>query len=173
MNGVSLRYSWHSLGPDYARAIAGLLFTAGPVALVPAAPVVVALLGIMAALFAVFALRTALRHATAFVISESGITSEGPLGRDISWAGIRGMKLAYYTTRRDRTKGWMHLRIRGDHGSLTIDSGIDRFPEIVRMAYGAARRRGVRLNETTMANVAAMGIVVEGVVEDWGEATNP
>ena len=169
MTGELLRYPWRSVGPDYARSLIGLLFTAGPIILVTAAPVVVVVLGTMAALFAMFAVRTALRHRTAIELSGTGIRSQGPLRRHVAWDGLRTMKLAYYTTRRDRTKGWMHLYLKGDHGGVSLDSGIDGFPEVVRMAYGAARRRGVALNRTTLANIAAMGIAVD----DGSEATRP
>ncbi|MSP82242.1 MAG: hypothetical protein EXQ94_04735 [Alphaproteobacteria bacterium] len=169
MSAQALRYSWRTLGPDYARAGAGFALTGGPLILVPAAPVVVAVLAAMAALFILFAARTAIRHGTRLILSETALRTEGPFARSLPWASLRGMKLAYYATRRDRKGGWMQLRLRGYHGSLTVDSGIDRFPDIVRMAYGAARCNGLRLGGATIANVAAMGLARD----DDNEGPNP
>jgi hypothetical protein len=153
-----LRYPWRALAPDYLRAAVGFGFTAVPLVLVPSAPVVTWILAGMAGLFAVFAVRTGFRHVTAIELDEERVVAHGPIPRRLAWRTLSGMRLAYYATRRDRKHGWMQLRLRGNQGGFTVDSGIDRFSDIVRMAYRAARANGVRLSETTLANVAAMGL---------------
>jgi hypothetical protein len=68
------------------------------------------------------------------------------------------MKLAYYSTRRDRQRGWMHLTLRGRGRRLGIDSSIDGFETIAEAALDAATRRNVALSNVTRANLVALGL---------------
>ena len=67
-------------------------------------PVVTAILAALVALFAVYALRTACRQLTRMEIDENGVSARGPVGHTVSWQSIKRVKLAYYSTRRDRTE---------------------------------------------------------------------
>jgi AcrR family transcriptional regulator len=85
-------------------------------------------------LFVVFGLRTALRHATEIVIDDQGIAAMGPLSRRIEWKAIQRVKLSYYATRRDRQGGWMHMTLRGQGGTIRLDSALEGFDDIARRA---------------------------------------
>lgn len=154
------RYPLRELGGDYVRAAAGLAATLGPLLFVPASPVMMWLLGGLAALFLAFGARTALRQMTVVRVDEAGITAIGPLGATIAWEELGRLALAYYSTRRDRTRGWMQLSMKGRGRSLRLDSTIDGFRDIAAAAARAAALRGVALTPATIGNLAALGIEV-------------
>ncbi len=143
---------------DYARAAAGLVPTLAILAIAPAGPVAGALLAGLAALFGWFGLRTALRHATHIEATEAGLTVSGPLGATIRWADLDALKLAYYSTRRDRRDGWMQLELRDGHSTVRLDSRIEGFNELVERSARAAALRGLQLGPATAANLEALGI---------------
>ena len=151
-------YPTRALAGDYARAGIGLLVTLGPLLFVPASPVMMVILGGLAALFFAFGARTALRQWTVVRMDDAGIAADGLLRAQIAWSELEGLALAYYSTRRDRTRGWMQVTMKGRGSRLRIDSTIDGFSDIVRTATRHAEQRGLGLSPATMGNLAAMGI---------------
>jgi hypothetical protein len=143
---------------DYARAAAGLVPTGLLFATVPVGAVPGAILGSFAAVFAVFGLRTALRHRTSLEMTETELRARGAWNSTIPWAELDRMKLAYYSTSRDRKSGWMQLEIGAGGRRLRLDSRIDGFDRVVRRAAAAAAARGIELNEATVANLESLGI---------------
>src|SRR5260370_39944629 len=69
------------------------------------------MLGGFAALFAVFGIRTALRHCMFIEVTEAALQSSGLLQASISWSKLDRMKLSYYSTRRDGRGGGMQLKL--------------------------------------------------------------
>ncbi|HEY3910733.1 MAG TPA: hypothetical protein VGM07_12690 [Stellaceae bacterium] len=143
---------------DYLRAAAGLLPTAAILVLAPLGAVGAAILGGLAALFLVFGLRTALRHRTSIEMTETGLSAASPLRVTILWTELDRIKLAYYSTRRDRRDGWMQLELRAGASVLRLDSRIDGFAELARRAAMAAGARRLALSPATAANLEALGI---------------
>jgi hypothetical protein len=143
---------------DYLRAAAGLVPTAAILAIAPLGAVAAAILGGLAALFSVFGVRTALRHRTRIEVTETGISASGPLGAAIRWAELDRIKLAYYSTRRDRRDGWMQLELRSGWSVIRLDSRIDGFARLVERSATAAATRRLALSPATAANLEALGI---------------
>ena len=76
------------------------------------------------------------------------------------------MKLSYFSTKRDRTDGWMQLTVGSAGGrTVKIDSSLDGFHDVVERAARAAETTGLTLSEATRANLRAMGISVAGQEE--------
>jgi len=146
---------------DYMRAAAGLVPTGVLFATVPIGAVAGTILGGFAAIFGVFALRTVLRHGTSLEMTDTELRTQGVSHRTIRWAELDRMKLAYYSTRRDKRAGWMQLELRASGVKLKIDSRIAGFDEVVRRASDAAAARGIALNEATVANLEALGIKMQ------------
>jgi hypothetical protein len=155
---------------DYLRAAAGVVPVAVILAIAPVGTCAGAILGGLAALFLVFGVRTALRHMTRIEISETGLSASGPLGASIRWAELDGIKLAYYSTRRDRRDGWMQLELRAGSARVRLDSRIDGFPTLVERAARAAEMRGLELSAATAANLEALGIGSPSVARHLGAA---
>ena len=154
----SLRYSWRSLLPDYAAGGIGCALSLGPLAIVhPAAPVAW-VLAAAAGLFLVYFGRTVCRQLTHIELDEAGIRARGPLGAAIRWEDLRSLRLDYYSTRRDSEGGWMQVRLRDARHTIRIDSALEGFAGLVRVAALEARRRGIDLDVATRTNLGVLGI---------------
>jgi hypothetical protein len=143
---------------DYLRAAAGMVPAGVLFATVPVGNVPAAVLGSFAALFAVFGLRTVVRHATSLEMSDTGLRAKGAWRCTIPWAELDRMKLAYYSTSRDRRSGWMQLELGAGGARVRLDSRIDGFDRLVSRAAEIAASRGIALNEATLANLEALGL---------------
>ena len=153
---------------DYLRAVAGFVPVTAILAIAAPGPAATGILVALAALFALFGLRTGLRHAAQIEATETGLAASGPLSAAIRWAELDRMKLAYYSTRRDRRDGWMQLELRAGASTIRLDSRIAGFAELVERAALAAAVRELELSAATIANLAALGIETP-VLSDFGE----
>lgn len=145
---------------DYLRAAAGLVPAGAIFATMPVAPVPATLLGGFAMIFGIFGLRTALRHNTSIEMTDAGIRARGLVERTVAWAELDRLRLAYYSTRRDRKSGWMQLELGGSGTRLSLDSRIAGFGEVVRRAADAAADNRLQVSEATAANLEALGVRV-------------
>ena len=152
---------------DYVRAAAGLVPAAVILAAIPVGPVAEVVLGGIAGLFALFGVRTMLRHGTRFEVSDSALRAKGLLKASIVWEELDRMRLGYYSTRRDRRDGWMQLELRSGWSSIHIDSRIEGFGDLVKKSARAAETRSLPLDAATLANLAVLGASVRagGVAE--------
>lgn len=155
------RYPISALRGDYARAGLGLALTLGPAAMVQPGSGALWVLGPLALLFAVFALRTLGRQLAVVELGPDGVSVSG-LGRSsLRWDEIRSLRLDYYSTRGDRTGGWMQLTAKGPTGKIRVDSALEDFVSVVRAASDAARKAGLEVSEATQANLGHLGIVFD------------
>jgi hypothetical protein len=152
------RYPTDALIGDYVRAGAGLVLAGAPLALVPLNLYVEGALGGLALLFAAFGGLTALRHLRRIEVGEEGIATRGPFPMRLTWEALDGVALRYFATRRDGSRGWMELKLRGAGRRLLLDSRIDGFNDIVQRTARAAARRQLPITPATAANFAALGI---------------
>ena len=152
------RYPAGATAADFSRGLFGIALTAGPFfALAPSGPLAWILAACML-LFLVYFVRAVVRHLTRIELSEAGIAALGPFGRAIPWDELRSMKLNYYTTRSDRSGGWMQLDLRTGQRSISVDSRLEGFADVASAVAQQARRRGCRLDETTLLNLTALGV---------------
>ena len=154
---------------DYTRAAAGLLPILAIIAITPVGPVGTIVLGGFAALFAVFGIRTAVRHASRLELTEGVLRASGLLRASISWRELDRLKLAYYSTRRDGRGGWMQLELRSGSSTLRLDSRVEGFANVVKASVRAAETRGLSLSAATLMNLRALGIEVHPVDPGLGE----
>ncbi|MHA1538262.1 MAG: hypothetical protein ACTSUD_11955 [Alphaproteobacteria bacterium] len=160
------RYSFAALRGDYIRTGVGLAVTLLPLAAVTGNPIAASVMGGLAAIFAIFGVRTGARQLSRFEVDEICVTrhriSTLPARRvTVRWQEVDWVKLAFYSTRRDRSQGWMHLRIRGGGAKLGFDSIIEGFEDIAARALEAAAVNGVELSAASARNFAALGLAVE------------
>ena len=84
----------------------------------------------------------------------------------MEWGRLDRLKLSYFSTKRDRSDGWMQLSVGSTGGrQVKVDSSLDGFHDIVERAARAAEAGGVGLSEATRANLRSMGISVAGQEE--------
>lgn len=156
---ATYRYPGQALLGDYARAAFGLVITLAPLLFMDVASVMVWVLGGLSLLFLTFAGRTALRHSTTIELDAEGVAARGPLGASLRWDEVERVKLRYFSTRKDREKGWMQLAIHGRRRIIRIDSTLDGFREVVEASARSTRERGLAFDPPTLANFKALGVL--------------
>ena len=152
------RYPPESLMGDYARAGAGLLLTLVPLLVIGASTGFALMLGLVALLCLFFLLRTVERHRTVVSVDEDGVAASGWRAATVAWDALDRMTLNYYSLKRDRSAGWMQLTVKADYATVTVDSRLEGFINIVRHAARAARRRQIPLTGITRANLQALNV---------------
>lgn len=143
---------------DYARAGAGLALVAVPLAVLPTAPAVTALLTVVAVLFGSYGAGTVARHLTRIEIDEEAVSAHALMRRVLAWRDLDGFRLSYYATRRDRSKGWLELTLCAGRRRLKVDSRLNGFDDVLRRAVAAARRRRLPLDPATISNLQQLGL---------------
>ncbi|MDP1966240.1 MAG: hypothetical protein Q8K93_29060 [Reyranella sp.] len=166
MSSAELRYPRQTLWADYMRASAGVLLCGAPLLLLDVNRWLAYVLIAGFLLFALFLVRTALRHQTRYVLGPDTLCADGPAGTMVEWARLDRLKLSYFSTKRDRSDGWMQLSIGSTGGrAVKVDSSLDGFHDIVERAARAAEAGDVALSEATRTNLRSMGISVAGQEE--------
>jgi hypothetical protein len=150
-------YPTKAMMGDYVRAAFGLVLTGTPILLSPPGSAALYILGPLAALFLVFGARTWFRHRTVVEADDQKVVVRGLWTGELAWSDLQEVKLNYYSTKRDRSQGWMQMVLRGPRGKLRFDSTLDGFPEVARRAYLTARAKGLELTEASVTNFAALG----------------
>ena len=158
-------YEWRGLRGDYIRAAIGLGASVGALVVAGGTGFTLYLFGAFALLFGLFGARTAIRQQTIFELTDESIRRSnakifGPSAIRLMWRDVTAVKLSFYSTRRDRSNGWMQLKLAGVGGRLSLDSTISGFENIAERAARAAADNGVRLGPATVSNFAAAGISV-------------
>lgn len=166
MSSTDLRYPRQTLWADYIRAAAGVLFCGAPLVALDVNRWLALILGAGFLLFAAFFVRTALRQRTRYILGPDTLCADGPAGALVEWGRLDRMKLSYYSTKRDRSGGWMQLSIGSTGGNpVKVDSSLDGFYDIVERAADAADAAGLELTPATRANLRSMGISMAGQEE--------
>ena len=120
--------------------------------------VVVLILLFLLVVFLVYGLRTLNRQYTVLELDGEGLRANGLLRRNMLWEDITKFDLRYFSTRRDRQQGWMQLRLDSNDTVIRVDSQIEGFDRVVEQAFENAQAAGAAMGETTMINLASMGL---------------
>jgi len=147
---------------DLIRAGAGLALVGLPMALTDAAPMVMGLLALLVAVFFAYGFLSVGRHLSRVELDEAGIRQRGPVTRVLVWRDVKRVKLAYYSTRRDRSGGWLQLSLFDGRRRIDVDSRIAGFANVAAGAAAAASANGLRLEPATIANFLSLGIPLGG-----------
>jgi hypothetical protein len=166
LSSAELRYPRQTLWADYGRATAGVVLCGAPLLTLNVNRWLAIVLGAGFLLFVLFLARTALRQRTRYVLAADTFCADGPAGAVVEWNRLDRLKLSYYSTKRDRTEGWMQLAVGSAGGRMIkVDSALEGFYDIVERAAQAAEANGVELGTATRANLRSMGISVAGQEE--------
>lgn len=164
----TLRYPLRALRADYLRAGSGLALSLGPALAIPLTSPAMYVLLPAATLFLAFGLRTWQRHISRLEVDPAGISLFSPRRVSLPWNRVQAVKLSYYSTRADRTGGWMQLTLKGEDPqregrlcTLRLDSSLDGFEQVARLAAAAAAANGLALPESTRTNFGALGIALD------------
>ena len=152
------RYPRAVIRGDYVRAGAGFALSVVPLVVVGSVPAVAIIFGLSTAVFMVFGFRTWKRSRLAITVDDKGISTSGAGRARLRWVDVVEVRLNYYTTRRDRSGGWMQLIVKGRTIQVRVESTLDGFEDVARAAAIAARRNKLALNLTTVSNYLALDI---------------
>lgn len=152
-----LYYPVSRLWPDYLRSGVGLFACLGLLLFAAPQSVIFALLTGLSLLFAWLGAITLWRQQIEIELDPTGIASHSRWGfgrRRIAmpWSDITSIGLRFYSTRRDRSEGWLQLTIEGRDTCFRVDSNLIGFPHLVRQALAAADRNGIAVSASTRAN---------------------
>lgn len=149
------RYPAAALHKSYLLVVAGVVVVS-LIAFAARGNIVLSVLCITIVVFFVaYGARTYARGKSAVIVDDSGLHVAGPWPRSARWKELTGLRLAYYTTRRDGENGWMELSVRGRDGRITLDSDIDGFAEIADRCRAAADALDLELSPSTRRNFEA------------------
>jgi len=152
------RYSLQSLLPDYLRGGAGLIIGGGGWLLAPSMLHVIVIFGGLTVLFLLFTMRTVARQYTRIEMTDDAITCGGTRRLALRWSDLDHVKLRYYSTRRNRSGGWMTLKLASGRTAISVDSNIDGFDAIAARAARSIIDNRVATDDITLANLAALGL---------------
>ena len=163
MTSADLRYPQATLMADYGRAAIGAVLCGVPLLTLDVNRWLGFLLLAGFVLFALFGARTLLRQRTRYLLSDETLCVDGPIGTVVEWSRLDRLKLSYFSTKRDRTGGWMQLALGSTGGrTVKLDSALDGFNDIVERAARAAEAKRLDLSDTTRVNLRSMGLSVAG-----------
>jgi len=156
------RYPPRALLGDYLRSAAGLFVGLGVLIAAPTAPAVIVIFGPIAALFAVFGLRTAHRHVLRVAVSDEAIACRGATTKIIPWSEISAVKLRYFGARKSKWRplgsGFMQLTLKGKGTAMTFESSIEGFEWLAARAAAALGANGHSLDPASASNLIELGI---------------
>jgi hypothetical protein len=116
---------------------------------------------ILAILFGSYLGGTVSRISAVVEVDDQGLTLRGGLfgPRTIKWAALEKFELRHFPLSRDRTKGWMDLKLKAGGRPVAIDDKLDRFDEVLARAWAAARAADVGISDATHHNLIAAGLL--------------
>jgi hypothetical protein len=158
---VELRYPLGSLVYDYLRGMIGLGISVVILQSIELDSLIFWVILALAALFLVWLVNTALRHASRIRFDEEGLQSMPWPKKTIAWNGLEEMALRYYSTKRKRKDGWMTLSLKAGKEKIDIESSLPHFADIVARAAYAAKQANLALDQVTLENMDAIGVKVE------------
>ena len=153
-----LHYPAKALAGDYARAAIGVALTLAPSIGLGEWSLAHWFLLPLAALFAGFGFKTWRRGRQSVTWDAIGVSLSGPGAARLDWNDLRSFKLAFFSTTRDRTGGWMQLKLSSDAARIDADSSGAGFADLVSAAFVQAERHGVSVDAASRENLKALGI---------------
>ena len=142
---------------DYLRGGIGFVVAVSLFAVSDILTIIQYMIAAAAMIFGGYVLRTLIRHWTALEVSKDGVWANGPFGKTLRWKDVTVVKLRYFSTHRDRSKGWFQLTMKGSTGSISVDSTLDDFHVLLKFCAEVVLRNALELSETTTENFAAAG----------------
>ena len=129
-------------------------------ALVPYRSVAFFTLVVLAVLFGFYLAGTVSRWRSVIEADDEGLRISGGLfgRRTIKWAELKQFELRHFPLSRDRTQGWMDLKLRSANATVSIDDRLERFDALLARAWSAAQRAEIGISGTTLANLASAGL---------------
>lgn len=151
------RYPIASLVLDGLRSASGLTLTLGPLLFLDLVWPLAVAFGGFGVLFLVFTFRLLEQALSSIERSAVGLVRHGPRPLTLLWSELGSVRLSRYAVPRRAAEGWYQLTIRSDSGTLTIDSTINGFEDLVRKTIEAAEEQALNFDPVTTENLRSLG----------------
>lgn len=165
MSEVSIhRWQPAALTGDLVRGLFAVAVTLFFLLLVPVFTVAFYTLLVLAVLFGLYLAGTVSRWRSVVEVDDQGLrVTGGMFGKQtIAWSELRRFNLRHFPLSRDRTQGWMELKLSSATASVSIDDRLERFGDVLARAWAAAQRAEVGISDATHANLVATGLIAKG-----------
>jgi hypothetical protein len=173
-------YVFHAVGKaltwDYIRAGFAIFVVAGVLGVMEPWTIAWFVMGALLLALLGYLLNTIYRHGLRIEMSDKGVTSgwrnpldpSGPVllfRKELAWEGLADLHMRYFSRKReDGNEGWLMLRLKGASPAgtpvtITFDGAHEGFSPVLSFAWEQARRKGLALDDTTVANLEALGFL--------------
>ncbi|HKK29670.1 MAG TPA: hypothetical protein VKA18_04670 [Alphaproteobacteria bacterium] len=164
------RYPFGNLLPDYLRAALGTALLAVPFFYSFGGHWMVTIgVGALFFLFVSFGVTTAIRQFSALWSDQHGLRVEGPRPKAIPWDAVSSIDLRYFSTRREKDKGWFELKVKGNGTQIKADSNLNDLYGLLSEVATAVTRHGLSLTPIARENFQAAGFTLPEPGEQNGE----
>lgn len=172
-------YVFHAVGNalvwDYIRGGFALFVVGGVLSVMSPGSIAWGAMVLLLLAIIGYLLNTLYRHGLRIEMTEEGVTSgwrnpldaSGPVllfQKHIAWDALSDIQMRYFSRKRDGgNEGWIMLRLKGtsDIGArvtITFDGAHEGFTPVLTRAWDRARSRNLAIDDTTIANLEALGI---------------
>ena len=162
-DGTHYGFPLANLAGDYIRSAIGFLLLLAPTLYSFDSHWIVSLILLsLLFLFGSFGVVTAIKQYSAIVVSFNKIEIFGPRGKSIAWTDHPEIQLKYYSTSRDKAKGWYQVNIKSGATSMKIDSSLHDFHDFMVKIARAINQNQIVVGPLTQENFSSMGIDLDG-----------
>lgn len=159
-------YPLYTVLGDYIRAVLGVGVSSVPLFVFSSKPIITYVFWGLIVIFSLYGLRTFMRHCSHYEATNDGLLVTGLLRRGFTWSQLSKLRLKYFSTRRDKSGGWMQLEMTGNGQRIAVNSAISGFPDMLARAAEAAQANGIELDEASLANLASINTPVDEQIDD-------
>lgn len=156
---VTGRYPQSALNWEIGKGILGAVVCVGLVVGLRPSEWLAWPLGMIAVLFALYALQQARRKPLCFAVDDVGVTRiQGAQRTPLRWSELDDFRLNFYPNGRKAAQGMLVVVLRKGREQVKIDSNLDHFPTLLARAAQAVRERQMELHPTTADNLTKLGL---------------
>lgn len=149
------RYPKHVLLLDGLRAGFGILVTFGPLLFLDVGRIMALVLATVGFLFLWFGGRVLSQWFFSVAPSSEGLQKGGASRFFLAWKDLKTLKLAHYAPVRRRQTGWYQLTLSTGDGRISVESTLEGFDDLLRLALEAATDAGLTFDPSTRDNLTA------------------
>ena len=154
------KYRISFLLTNYIKATIGIAISVFPIFILEAAGLIKYFLLLIFVIFILLLIKTIFNQMVTVFISNDSIEILELFirKRKIKWDKVKKFELQYYSTRQDKEKGWMQLKVSDKKNTIIIRSAISDFEAIAKKTACIASNNDITLTNRTVINYKAIGI---------------
>ncbi len=149
-------YNESSIIGDYIKSVIGLILTIAPILFLDLAQILQFIFMFIVILFIIFTIRTFIRHKSHYYFENNILYQDGIFYKKLSLDQLINLRIKYFSTAKNRENGWFQLKLTTKDVKLVVDSSLNGFDIIAKMAAAALRNKDLPLDDNTNINLQAI-----------------